>query len=46
MSRTATAKPPADGARGALPDTLFDAILVVAFGGRRGRTTSCLSSRT
>src|SRR6476469_3006045 len=36
MSRTATAKPPADGARGALPDTFFDAILVVAFGGPEG----------
>src|SRR6476469_8693080 len=36
MSQTATAKPPADGARGALPDTFFDAILVVAFGGPGG----------
>jgi ferrochelatase len=36
MSQTATAKPPADGARGALPDTFFDAILVVAFGGPEG----------
>jgi protoporphyrin/coproporphyrin ferrochelatase len=31
-----TPKPPADGARGALPDTFFDAILVVAFGGPEG----------
>jgi ferrochelatase len=31
-----TEKPPADGARGALPDTFFDAILVVAFGGPEG----------
>jgi ferrochelatase len=29
-------KPPADGARGAYPDTFFDAILVVAFGGPEG----------
>ena len=36
MSGTATEKPPADGARGALPDTVFDAILVVAFGGPEG----------
>ena len=36
MSRTATSKPPADGARGSLPDTFFDAILVVAFGGPEG----------
>ncbi len=31
-----TEKPPADGARGALPETFFDAILVVAFGGPEG----------
>ena len=36
MSGTATAKPPADGARGSLPDTFFDALLVVAFGGPEG----------
>lgn len=30
------AKPPADGARGAFPDTFFDAVLVVAFGGPEG----------
>ena len=29
-------KPPADGARGSYPDTFFDAILVVAFGGPEG----------
>jgi ferrochelatase len=33
---TVTAKPPADGARGSLPDTFFDAILIVAFGGPEG----------
>jgi ferrochelatase len=33
---TTTAKPPADGARGSYPDTFFDAILVVAFGGPEG----------
>jgi ferrochelatase len=32
----ATSKPPADGARGSDPETLFDAILVVAFGGPEG----------
>ena len=37
MSETKTQKPPADGARGAFPDTYFDAILVVAFGGPEGR---------
>ena len=31
-----TSKPPADGARGDLPETFFDAILVVAFGGPEG----------
>jgi protoporphyrin/coproporphyrin ferrochelatase len=36
VSETATTKPPADGARGSLPDTFFDAILVVAFGGPEG----------
>jgi ferrochelatase len=36
MSKTATAKPPADGARGSLRDTFFDALLVVAFGGPEG----------
>jgi protoporphyrin/coproporphyrin ferrochelatase len=36
VSQTTTKKPPADGARGALPDTFFDAILVVAFGGPEG----------
>jgi ferrochelatase len=35
MPRTLT-KPPADGARGAFPDTFFDAVLVVAFGGPEG----------
>jgi ferrochelatase len=34
---TVIARPPADGARGSLPDTFFDAILVVAFGGPEGR---------
>jgi ferrochelatase len=29
-------KPPADGARSALPDSLFDAILLVSFGGPEG----------
>ncbi len=29
-------KPPADGARSAFPDTFFDAILVVSFGGPEG----------
>jgi len=29
-------KPPADGARGSFPDTFFDALLVVAFGGPEG----------
>src|SRR5207302_4233521 len=33
---TTTAKPPADGARGSYPDTSFDAILLVAFGGPEG----------
>jgi ferrochelatase len=33
---TVTTKPPADGARGSLPDTFFDAILIVAFGGPEG----------
>jgi ferrochelatase len=33
VSETTTLKPPADGARGSLPDTYFDALLVVAFGG-------------
>jgi ferrochelatase len=33
---TPTAKPPADGACGSYPDTFFDAILVVAFGGPEG----------
>ncbi len=32
----AEAKPPADGARGAYPDTFFDAVLVVSFGGPEG----------
>jgi ferrochelatase len=32
----AVSKPPADGARGSYPDTFFDAILVVAFGGPEG----------
>jgi protoporphyrin/coproporphyrin ferrochelatase len=36
VSETTTLKPPADGARGALPDTYFDALLVVAFGGPEG----------
>jgi ferrochelatase len=36
MSETATARPPADGARGSLPETFFDALLVVAFGGPEG----------
>src|SRR5438105_11127143 len=36
MAQTATSKPPADGARGSHPDTFFDAILVVAFGGPEG----------
>src|SRR6516225_8253906 len=36
MPGTATAKPPADGARGSLPDTFFDGLLVVAFGGPEG----------
>jgi ferrochelatase len=38
MAVTATSKPkpPADGARGSLPDTYFDAVLVVAFGGPEG----------
>ena len=37
MPGTATAKPPADGARGSLPDTFFDGLLVVAFGGPEGK---------
>jgi ferrochelatase len=36
MAATATSKPPADGARGTPPDTFFDALLVVAFGGPEG----------
>jgi protoporphyrin/coproporphyrin ferrochelatase len=36
VSETSTTKPPADGAPGALPDTYFDALLVVAFGGPEG----------
>jgi ferrochelatase len=36
VSETSTAKPPADGARGSLPETFFDALLVVAFGGPEG----------
>jgi ferrochelatase len=36
MSTAATAKPPADGARGSQPETFFDALLVVAFGGPEG----------
>jgi len=36
MVDTATLKPPADGAHGSYPDTFFDAILVVAFGGPEG----------
>ncbi len=36
MVDTTTLKPPADGARGSDPDTFFDAILVVAFGGPEG----------
>jgi ferrochelatase len=36
VSETTTLKPPADGARGSLPDTYFDALLVVAFGGPEG----------
>ena len=36
MVDTLTLKPPADGARGAHPDTFFDAVLVVAFGGPEG----------
>jgi ferrochelatase len=36
MVDTGTLKPPADGARGFYPDTFFDAILVVAFGGPEG----------
>jgi len=33
---TALLRPPADGARGSYPETFFDAILVVAFGGPEG----------
>jgi ferrochelatase len=36
MVESATLKPPADGARGSYPETFFDAILVVAFGGPEG----------
>jgi protoporphyrin/coproporphyrin ferrochelatase len=36
VSQATTSKPPADGARGSLPDTYFDALLVVAFGGPEG----------
>jgi ferrochelatase len=36
MVDTTTLKPPADGACGSYPDTFFDAILVVAFGGPEG----------
>ncbi len=36
MAAVATTKPPADGARGSDPETFFDAILVVAFGGPEG----------
>jgi len=36
MVASATSKPPADGARGSDPETFFDAILVVAFGGPEG----------
>jgi protoporphyrin/coproporphyrin ferrochelatase len=36
VSQPTTLKPPADGARGSLPDTYFDALLVVAFGGPEG----------
>jgi len=36
VSETSTKKPPADGAKGAFPDTFFDAVLVVAFGGPEG----------
>ena len=36
MSDPTTLKPPADGARGSLPDTYFDALLVVGFGGPEG----------
>jgi protoporphyrin/coproporphyrin ferrochelatase len=36
MLETAAPKPPADGARGSYPDTFFDAVLVVSFGGPEG----------
>jgi len=36
VSEPVTTKPPADGARGSLPDTYFDALLLVAFGGPEG----------
>jgi protoporphyrin/coproporphyrin ferrochelatase len=36
VASTVTPKPPADGARGSAPETFFDAILVVAFGGPEG----------
>ena len=36
VSESLTTKPPADGARGSFPDTYFDALLVVAFGGPEG----------
>jgi len=36
VTDTPSPKPPADGARGSFPDTFFDALLVVAFGGPEG----------
>jgi ferrochelatase len=36
MAATGTPKPPADGARGSSPETFFDALLVVSFGGPEG----------
>lgn len=37
VPETTTAKPPADAALGSYPETFFDAVLVVAFGGPEGR---------